>query len=65
MKFFEIIETLPREEKQALRRRITTACMIEPPTWYSWMTRKIIPKPSQKIISIELKQDIETLFPNN
>ena len=65
MDFLKYYESLPRKEKQVFRKRIVKACMIEPPTWYNWTRKKLIPKPSQKLISVELKQDIETLFPNN
>jgi hypothetical protein len=63
--FFEYYESLTSEEKQALRKRLTKACMIEPPTWYGWMQKRQIPKHAQKLISIELGQDMESLFPEN
>ena len=62
--FYEIFEALPLRERQAFRKRMIKACMIEPPTWYSWMRRKVIPKPAQKLISLEMNKPIEELFPN-
>lgn len=61
--FFEYYESLSSNEKQKFRKRIVKSCLIEPPTWYSWMQRRAIPKPSQKLISIELGMDLEKLFP--
>lgn len=63
--FFELYNALPQKERQVFRRKMVKTCMIEPPTWYSWMRRKIIPRPSQKLISIEMKKSIEELFPND
>ena len=65
MEFFKYYETLQKKEKQLARKRLTEACMIEPSTWYSWMIKKAIPKPSQKLIALELGQDMNVLFPNN
>ena len=62
--FFELYEALPSRERQLLRKRLIKSCRIEPPTWYSWMNRRIIPKPSQKLISIEMDIPIDELFPN-
>ena len=62
--FFELYESLPQPERQALRKRLVESCLIESPTWYSWMNRRIIPRPSQKLISIEMNIPIEILFPN-
>lgn len=61
--FFEYYESLTPEEKQVIRKRLTKACMIEPSTWYSWMQKRAIPKPSQKLIAIELGKCTECLFP--
>jgi hypothetical protein len=63
--FFDHYDSLQKKEKQAFRKKLVKACMIEPPTWYSWIQRKSIPKPSQKLIAQELGQDMENLFPNN
>ncbi len=62
---FDHYSSLPFKEKRELRKRLVKACMIEPPTWYSWMKKRAIPKPSQKLIAIELGQDMNELFPNN
>lgn len=62
--FFKYYESLPQKERQVFRKRIIEFCMIEPPTWYSWMRRRIIPKGYQKLISIEMKKPINELFPN-
>ncbi|MGV8094480.1 MAG: hypothetical protein AB2L24_21715 [Mangrovibacterium sp.] len=63
--FFDYYASLPKKQQQAFRKKIIKACMIEPPTWYSWMRRNTIPKPAQKLISIEMNKPIEELFPNN
>lgn len=63
--FFTHYDSLDFKEKKRLRKRIIKACMIEPPTWYSWMQKRTIPKPSQKLIAIELGQDMNELFLNN
>jgi hypothetical protein len=63
MEFFKLLETLSYEEKQAIRHRLIKACMIEPPTWYTWMNRKSIPRPAQKLIALELEKDMSELFP--
>ena len=65
MNFFEYYSSMPKEEKQAFRKKIIETCRIPNPTWYSWTRRMIIPKPAQKLISIEMNQPIETLFPEN
>jgi hypothetical protein len=62
--FFELYESLPKSERQAFRKRMIESCLIESPTWYGWMRRKVIPRPSQKLISIGMKKSIEELFPN-
>ena len=62
--FFKLYEALPQKERQVFRRKMIKTCLIEPPTWYSWMRRKVIPKPTQKLISIEMKKPIGELFPN-
>jgi hypothetical protein len=61
--FFKYYETLPLKERQVFRKRIIEFCMIEPPTWYSWMRRRIIPKGYQKLIAIEMGLSREELFP--
>ena len=61
--FFDYLETLPPNEKKALRKRIVKACFIEQSTWYSWMQRHNIPRPAQKLIALELGQPMEELFP--
>lgn len=61
--FFELYNVLPQKERQAFRKKMIKTCMIEPPTWYGWMRRKIIPRPSQKLISLEMNSSIEELFP--
>lgn len=63
--FFELYESMTIEEKQKLRKRLINSCLIEPPTWYNWMRRRIIPKPLQKLISIEMEKPLEELFPTN
>jgi NADH:ubiquinone oxidoreductase subunit len=63
--FFKYYESLEPEEKQVIRKRLTKACIIEPPTWYSWMQKRAIPKPSQKLIALELGQDMNELFPKD
>ena len=65
MEFLEYYESLQKEERQLTRKRLTKACIIEPSTWYSWIQKKAIPKPSQKLIALELGQDMNELFPNN
>lgn len=61
--FFKNYDALDFKGKKQLRKRLIKACMIENPTWYSWMQKRAIPRPAQKLISIELDQDMETLFP--
>ena len=61
--FFNYYQSLPSPEKTAFRKRIVAVCGIEPPTWYSWMRRGVIPKPSQKLIALELGRSIDELFP--
>ena len=61
--FFTHYDSLTFKQKKSLRKRIVKACMIEPPTWYGWMQKRAIPKPSQKLIALELGQDMEELFP--
>ncbi len=62
--FFEHYESLAPEDKQVFRKRIVKACLIEPPTWYSWMQRRSIPRPSQKLIALELGEPMDELFPD-
>ena len=61
--FFDYYNSLPDDERNRMRKRLITACMIEPSTWYGWIQKRAIPKPSQKLIAIELGQDMESLFP--
>ena len=61
----EIKNVVDFKEKKKLRKRLIKACMIENPTWYSWMQKRQIPKPSQKLIALELGECMECLFPNN
>lgn len=65
MEFFKYYESLQKDEKQALRKQLIKACMIEPPSWYNWMRNRAIPKPAQKLIALELGQNLDVLFPNN
>ncbi len=62
--FFEYYESLSGAKRQAFRKRIVKTCFIEPPTWYSWMKRRSIPKASQKLIALELGEPMEELFPD-
>ncbi|MGD9930183.1 MAG: hypothetical protein AB7U05_09195 [Mangrovibacterium sp.] len=62
-KFFDYYESLSQDDRQVFRKRIIKACLIEPPTWYSWMKRHRIPKPAQKLIALEMGQPMDVLFP--
>jgi hypothetical protein len=56
---------LSGKEKEQLRKRIINACLIEAPTFYTWLRNMRVPKPAQKLISIELNIPIEELFPED
>ncbi len=61
--FFDYYESLPQKDRNAFRKRMIKACLIEPPTWYSWLQRRRIPKSTQKLIALEMGQPMEILFP--
>lgn len=63
--FFTLVNSLEKTEKLQLRERILNATGATKPTWYYWLTNKKVGTPAKKLISLELNQPIEILFPNN
>lgn len=62
---FQHYKNLNSHDKSLLRKRIINACLIEAPTFYTWLRNMRVPKPAQKLISIELNIPIEELFPED
>lgn len=63
--FFKHVKSLKPKERTEFRKRIIELCQIQPPTWYSWLRREIVPNASQILISKELGYPRETLFPTS
>ena len=61
--FFELVRSKKGKERKAFKKKILKATGAANPTWYTWVNTENVSTPFQKLISIELNQSIETLFP--
>lgn len=61
--FFNQVKKLTPKERKAFKKRILIATGASNPTWYSWINQRIISNANKKLISTELNQPVETLFP--
>ncbi len=62
--FFAIWEDSTESERVKLRDNILKYVGVSYSTFYQWLRLGRVPKPSQRLISQLLNQDIEILFPN-
>ena len=64
MTFYEIYKRIESvEKKRAFRKKIINACMIEPGSFYTWITRKKVSPLAQLKIAEVLEKPIDELFP--
>lgn len=63
--FYELYNELDRQEKRKLRKEIVKTCMIEFPTFYSWMRRKKVSQLAMLKIAEIMDTDVFELFPES
>jgi len=61
--FWKHYESLDKESKKELKEKILYLTGVSYSTFYSWKTRKHIPKYEQTIISNLMNEKVEVLFP--